>query len=254
MALYWLPQYWFAFQYAGPSGPQFASAAAYLNSIGKNPFPIEPVWTYQTAIAGNNPLLITIYTYCYAMSSWAIGFGGLYFSTRAVFAWGFDRVFPSFANKVNKKGVPVGAIVIATFGAWVWTTLNVWFPEYIRLIGYTTCVWALGWVLVGLAAIVFPYRRKDVFEKSPDVVRRKVLGLPVIVHMGWMTAIVGGFIAYATFLPAIAGYAWYSFVPFLATVVLLMAIPVVIFYAYYFYRTRIGKIPMNVQFKEIPPD
>jgi len=252
MALYWLPQYLFLFEIGGRD---FTSASAYLFQIGKNPFIIEPVWTYMTAIASNNPLLTTIYTYTYAMASWAIGFGGLYFSTRAVFAWGFDRVFPEFVNKVNKRGVPVGAIAVATFGAWVWTTLNVWFPQYIRLIGYTTCVWAIAWVILGIAAIAFPYRRKEVFQKSPDVVRRKVLGLPVIVHMGWMTVVVGGFIAYATFLPAITGTnVWYSFTPFLTTVLTLMLIPVVIFYGYYLYRTRVGKVRMDIQFKEIPPD
>lgn len=164
-------------------------------------------------------------------------------------------MFPAFANKVNSRGVPVGAVIIATLGGWLWTTANVWFPQFIRLIGYTTCVWALAWVILGCAAIAFPYRRKDVFEKSPNVVRRRILGLPLIVHLGWMTVAIGAFIAYATFLPALSGVnVWYSFTPFVATVALLMLTPVVIFYSYYFYRKRVGKIPMEIQFKEIPPD
>jgi amino acid transporter len=252
MALYWLPQYLFVFELGGR---EFTTASAYLFQIGKNPFIVEPEWLYLTAIAGNNPALLTIYDIGYMVSSWAIGFGALWFSTRAIFAWGFDRVFPSFANKVNSRGVPVGAVVIATLGGWLWTTANVWFPQFIRLIGYTTCVWALAWVILGFAAIAFPYRRKDIFDKSPDVVRRKALGLPLIVHMGWMTVIIGAFIAYATFLPAITGTnVWYSFTPFVATVTMLMLIPVAIFYAYYFYRKRVSKIPMDIQFKEIPPD
>jgi amino acid transporter len=252
MALYWLPQYLFVFELGGR---EFTTASSYLFQIGKSPFIVEPEWLYLTAIAGNNPLLLTIYDIGYMVSSWAIGFGSLWFSTRAIFAWGFDRVFPSFASKVNNRGVPVGAVVIATLGGWLWTTANVWFPQFIRLIGYTTCVWALAWVIVGFAAISFPYRRKDIFDKSPDIVRRKFLGLPLIVHMGWMTVAIGAFIAYATFLPAITGTnVWYSFTPFVATVMLLMLIPIVIFYSYYFYRKQVGKVRMDIQFKEIPPD
>jgi amino acid transporter len=252
MALYWVPQYILVFELGGR---EFTTASSYLFQIGKNPFIVEPEWLYLTAIAGNGSPLLTVYDIGYMMSSWAIGFGGLYFSTRAVFAWGFDRVFPSLANKVNSRGVPVGAVAVATIGSLIWATLQVWFPQYVRLLGFTTCVWAIAWVLLGIAAIAFPYRRKDIFQKSPDVVRRKILGLPLIVHMGWMTVVVGAFVAYATFLPAITGTnIWYSFYPFLTTVLALMLAPVLIFYAYYYYRTRVGKVRMDIQFKEIPPD
>jgi len=252
MVLYWLPQYLFLFEIGGHD---FTTASGYLFQIGKNPFIIEPVWTYMTAIASNSPILTTIVTYTFVASDWAVGFGGMYFSTRAIFAWGFDRVFPSFANKVNSRGVPVGAVVIATIGAFIWTTLEVWFPQYLRLLGYTTTVWALAWVILGIAAVVFPYRRRDIFQKSPDIVRRKVLGLPVIVWTGLMTIVIALYITWATFVPAISGVnVWYSFYPFLEVVLCLMLIPVGIFYGYYFYRTRIGKVRMDIQFKEIPPD
>jgi amino acid transporter len=252
MVIYWLPQYLVLFEVGGHD---FTTASGYLFQIGKNPFIIEPVWTYMTAIASNNPWMTIIVTYTFAASCWAVGFGGLYFSTRAIFAWGFDRVFPSFANRVNSRGVPVGAVAVATFGCLVWSTLEVWFPQYLRLIGFTTTVWALAWVILGVAAMAFPYRRKDIFLKSPDIVRRKALGLPVIVHMGWMTILISAYIVYATFIPAISGVnIWYSFYPFLTTVIILMLIPVGIFYGYYYYRTRVGKVRMDIQFKEIPPD
>ena len=110
----------------------------------------------------------------------------------------------------------------------------------------------VGWVLLGLAAIVFPYRRKAIFQKSPDIVRKKIAGLPVIVYMGILTIIIGGAIAWATFVPALNGLT--AFYPFVLTVVSCVVAPVIIFYAYYFYRTKFGKVPMNIQFKEIPPD
>jgi amino acid transporter len=249
MVVYWFPQYYIAFQYPGSA---FASASAYLDMIGKNPYVVEPVWSYVAAFATNNPWLVTLEAWAFWASDWAIGFGSLFFSTRAVFAWSFDRVFPSFASAVDKRGNPWGAVLIATIGCEIWTILNVYLPQYIKIVGYSVTIWMVGWVLLGLAAIVFPYRRKAIFQKSPDIVRKKIAGLPVIVYMGILTIIIGGAIAWATFVPALNGLT--AFYPFVLTVVSCVVAPVIIFYAYYFYRTKFGKVPMNIQFKEIPPD
>lgn len=249
MVIYWLPQYYIAFQYPGSA---FTSASAFLDMNGKNPFLVEPVWSYTAAFATTNPWLVTIEAWAFWASDWAIGFGSLFFSTRAVFAWGFDRVFPSFASAVDKRGNPWGAVLIATIGCEIWTALNVYLPQYIKVVGYSVTVWMVGWLLLGLAAVLFPYRRKDVFEKSPDVVRRKVLGLPTIVYMGILTIIISVVVAWGTFVPALAGVT--AFMPFVTTVVSCCVAPIIIFYAYYFYRTRVGKVRMDIQFKEIPPD
>ena len=249
MAVYWFPQYYLVFEYAGR---EFTSASAFLNIIGQNQFIIEPTWTYHVAFATKNPTLVAIQAWAFWLSDWAIGFGALFFSTRAVFAWGFDRVFPSLANRVDKRGSPWGAVLIATIGCEVWTFLNVYLPQYIKVVGYSVTVWAIGWVLIGIAAIVFPYRRKNIFEKSPDVVRRKVAGIPTIVYTGVLTLGIGLFMVWATFVPALSGYQ--AFWPLLTTVVICIVAPVIIFYAYYAYRTRVGKVRMDIQFKEIPPD
>jgi hypothetical protein len=107
-------------------------------------------------------------------------------------------------------------------------------------------------VLIGIAAIVFPYRKKNIFEKSPDVVRRKVAGIPTIVYTGVLTLAIGLFMVWATFVPSLSGYQ--AFWPLLTTVIICIVAPVIIFYAYYAYRTRVGKVRMDIQFKEIPPD
>ena len=73
--------------------------------------------------------------------------------------------------------------------------------------------------------------------------------------MGILTVIISLYIAWATFVPAITGNnVLYSFYPFVTTVLILMLIPVGIFYGYYYYRTKVGKVRMDIQFKEIPPD
>ena len=95
---------------------------------------------------------------------------------------------------------------------------------------------AILFLIVGLAAVLFPYRRKDIFDASPDLVRRKVGGIPVIVILGVLTIVSSLFIGYAVFLPQFSG-------PFiLNNFLLLIAVlvsPVIIYAAsYYYYKSK----------------
>ena len=74
------------------------------------------------------------------------------------------------------------------------------FTTWYSYITYTVTIWMVGWVILGVAAMVFPYVRKDIFEKSPQLVQSKFLGAPVITILGALTTIVSAVTIYATFL------------------------------------------------------
>ena len=73
------------------------------------------------------------------------------------------------------------------------------FTTWWSFITYTVTIWMVGWILLGIAAMVFPYVRKDIFEKSPQLVQSRVLGVPWITILGILT-IVAAVTVYATFL------------------------------------------------------
>ena len=110
--------------------------------------------------------------------------------------------------------------------------------------------WYIATTLVGIAAMVIPYKRRDIIEASPAAVQKKLAGVPVITILGFLTAITSGFLAYSSIWPSIYG----PVNPMFIAVALGLFVPAPIIYciAYLYYKTR--GMPLSLLHKEIPPD
>ena len=111
-------------------------------------------------------------------------------NSRLVFSLAMDRTFPAQFANVNKYGSPTWAThlqaLLAIAGVFVFT-------QSVTVILAIGAVGALMYYFIfGLAMMVFPYVRKDIFEKS--TVQWKVGEIPVMSILGLLTAIVGFFI------------------------------------------------------------
>lgn len=89
----------------------------------------------------------------------------------------------------------VGAGSIAALAAFVWI------PEFATLVGIFGFI--LGFMVVSIAAIVFPYRLPDVFESSP--VNARVGGLPWMSVVGVLSLVALGIMAWAFLTDPSAG-------------------------------------------------
>jgi amino acid transporter len=97
-------------------------------------------------------------------------------STRALLAWSFDGLLPRKLSEVSPRThTPI------------WSILLVAVLGQISLILFATGVidllvgifaWIISFCITCFAAIVFPYRRRELFEASPY--NRRVAGIPVI--------------------------------------------------------------------------
>ena len=173
----------------------YAANAAYWNSyyaVAGAPAPPVPIWPYPVMWAGflvDNHLfqavLITV------MALWFFGWAGTLFlsSTRVIFAAAFDRVLPSWAANISAtRRVPYGSlalmIVPALIVSWLYaykTTVQAFFYD-------ATAVIAITFLGTVIAAIILPWRRKDLYEASP-IARYKVAGIPLITISGAVSAI-----------------------------------------------------------------
>ncbi len=119
----------------------------------------------------------------FLVATWG-GILGLSFGpVRNLFAFAFDGLIPAWANKVSRNGSPNRAVLLA--GAIAWLVLTVaTFTTWYNYITYTVTIWMVGWLILGIAAMVFPYVRKDIFEKSPQLVQSKLLGHTCDHHSG----------------------------------------------------------------------
>jgi amino acid transporter len=168
-------------------------------------------------------------------------------STRAMLAWSFDRVFPEKMAYVNPRThtptysiILVGILGEISLIAWV---LN-WVTNISGIFG-----WIFSFILTCLAAVLFPYRRPDLFETSP--LRGRVAGVPWISVVGAL-GIVGLAVAeYAFWIDPVVGVVAWPWMKWVIPLVLLSGLA-----WYHGARYVQGRRGIRVEqvFAEIPPE
>lgn len=213
-----------------------------------------PLATYNVIFTTANPILTGISTIHFAV----IDFGGMltlaFGPVRNLFAWSFDGILPKWVNRVNRRGSPVNSVILGGAIAWIIFTINTW-TTWLAYIIHTIAIWMIGWCVFGIAGIIFPWRRKDIFEKSPEVVKKRIAGIPAISILGVVTLGVAAWGAYSALAPPIAALigGGGGMEQIVGTVAFFVIIPFILYYAAYFINKSKG-VPMDLRFKEIPPD
>lgn len=247
-------------------GADFLAGAGYYGlGYASNPLPVIPNLTLFAGILTNSPILV-----------WFIGVGviagfllvapqSIFAQSRQLFAYSFDRLLPAFVADVNDRWyTPVKAIVISAVGG------EIFLVFLSGLVGPATsgtafllysyaglAAIALTFVFVSISAILFPFRRKDIYETACPV-KRKILGVPLIVWLGTIS------LAYCL---ATIGYYTYNYLfyfgagtlaadlyfPFLEALAGLFIACVAWFFIVAWYRSKTG-LAFQKAFQQIPPE
>jgi APA family basic amino acid/polyamine antiporter len=158
--------------------------------------PPIPVWPnpamLATFLTGNRLIQIVVLL---LMSFWWLGWAGTLFlsSTRVIFAAAFDRLLPEKAAELNKNGTPVNAMLLMVLPAVLVSALYAY-----NVAGFTSITLAatqgiaIMYFGTAIAAIILPYKKKDLFEASP-IAQMKFAGVPLITIAG---LIFGGFLLF----------------------------------------------------------
>jgi len=167
--------------------------AAYWNTIyavPNAPAAPVPIWPYPIMMAG---WLVNSHLFQAAliivMGLWFFGWAGTLFlsSTRVIFAAAFDRVLPAWAANISaKRRVPYGSLVLMIVPSIVISAIYAYKPTFTSVFLDATAVLALTFLATVVAAIILPWRRKDLYEASP-VARYKIAGIPLITVVGVIT-------------------------------------------------------------------
>src|SRR5438552_9154853 len=177
-------------------GWQFYNAANAAWYAGTAPV---GTWPYPVMFAGwlvDNKLFQALLII--VMGLWFFGWAGTLFlsSTRVIFAAAFDRVLPSWAANISaKRRVPYGALVLMIVPSVVISAIYSYVPKFQSVFLDATAVLALTFLATVVAAIILPWRRKDLYDASP-VARYKVAGVPTITVVAVITAIFLAFMLY----------------------------------------------------------
>jgi APA family basic amino acid/polyamine antiporter len=143
------------------------------------------------------------------MSLWFFGWVGTVFlsSTRVVFAAAFDRVLPEKAAKVTGNGVPIVAIALMLLPSIPISYFYAYSDEFYNWTLAATEVIAITFAGSAVAALIFPWRKPQIYNASP-IAKYKVLGLPLITVAAAGFLVILGFAVYEWVTNAVYGIDW----------------------------------------------
>lgn len=167
-------------------------------------------------------------------------------ASRNFLAYSLDGLAPRKLGEVHPRfHTPVYALLLVGAGSagalWLFTHWSS-FAALVGIFGFI-----LGFAIVSVAAIAFPYRLKEVFESSP--VRWRVGGIPVMSILGAVNLVSLGAMAWAFWTDPSAGIAGHTSTKILNFAIFASGL-VIYFVAKAVQRSR--GVDVSQRFKEIP--
>ncbi len=216
---------------------------------GKTGLGFTPVFTELISALTNNWVLLILIGVGFCL--WTYAWLPIYIitTTRNMLAWAFDGLLPARIAGVDERfHSPVFAIVLSSTLGIAFLGVYAFVPNFAIISGFFGQVWT--YVLASIAAIVLPYKLKDVFEASP--VRWRLGGVPVLSILGVLSIIGMGVIEYAYLNDPNSG------ISFSAPTMLLINVGVFLsgFLFYGIVKLVRGRQGVNLAlaFAEIPPE
>lgn len=141
--------------------------------------PINPMVTALAGIMTDSVAITWIVSLGFIAWIWMWIPGVQTLAIRAMVAWSLDRVAPaSFAYISPKYHTPAVALLI-TYVFSIAFMASLAFTTYASTIIIIGVALTLGWAVTLLGGIFFPYRRKEMFNKSP-IAHQKIFGMPAM--------------------------------------------------------------------------
>jgi amino acid transporter len=223
-----------------------AVAAADPNKVG---WGFTPVFTEIVSAMTSNWLLLLLIGVGFCL--WTYAWLPIYIitTTRNILAWAFDGLLPMRVSAVDERfHSPVIAILISSSLGIIFLGIYAFDSSFATISGFFGQVWT--YMLAGIAAIVLPYKLKDVFEASP--VRWRFLGIPVLSILGVLSLIGMGVIEYAYLIDPNSGISFRA--PTMIFINVAVFLSGFVFYAIVrAVRARQG-VDLRLTFAEIPPE
>jgi amino acid transporter len=231
-------------------GRDFNNAVALLQTLEKSPLPTSGSMSFFAGIITKSAaanLLISVSTFLWFFM---MLFVMATVCVRNIFAWSFDRIAPAtLAQVTERRGAPWVATLVVVGCAECFLAaqafVGITFMNYIAL--FSVC-----FLVAGIAAIVFPYRRKELFEQAPPIVRHRIFGLPLITVAGLGNTVLFLLVLYSALtnagLSGVTGK-WFP----IAVLVGIYGAGFLVYAIVKAYRSSHG-IDLRLLYSEIPPE
>jgi basic amino acid/polyamine antiporter, APA family len=235
-------------------GTDFNNAAAYLEkNTTVNPLPVAGVLNFFAGLLTTNPVMLILMALSFFLWNYLLLFVMVTICVRNMFAWSFDQIMPVALTTVTEKSrSPSVATIVVGVIAWVLLALSIFTALFNYIFNYIA-IFAVAFWITSFAAILLPYRRRQLYEAAPDIVRRQVFGMPLITVAGVVNLVLFSIILYASFTsPALAGVGPVG-TRAIAIVFGIYVVGLVVYFVAAAIRKRQG-VDLNLLYSEIPPD
>jgi basic amino acid/polyamine antiporter, APA family len=166
-------------------GSTFINSAQFLSNSGKWTVPASPFVNLFIGIAAPHTWLAIVLGVATVGGICAIAIPTYLMATRNMLAYSFDRVLPTRLSEVNDRThTPIYAVVVVAIlmigfqAGFVFSASN-----FVVYLGASGIVVFVTFAIVGISAMVFPYRRKAMYDESP-IPKAKFGGVPTFAIVG----------------------------------------------------------------------
>jgi APA family basic amino acid/polyamine antiporter len=171
-----------------------------VNTVASNAkvytLPNQPWWITLVSSIANNGIFVAFMGITFICWAPLIVYTQIVQPVRALFAWAFDQVIPEKIATVNERThTPVFSLALIAVASIFFLYLAAYSSSFLKYVALSTIVGFPTFIMVGISAIVFPYRRRAAYEASVSNI--KLLGLPLLVYFGVgsiAAGIFGGFL------------------------------------------------------------
>lgn len=234
-------------------GTEFNNAAAFLeyDHSDINPLPVFGVLNFFAGLLTDNPVLLFFMAISFFLWFYLLLFVMVTICVRNMFAWSIDQLMPVALTKVTDKSrSPWMATVVVAILAWVLLWASIFTPLFDFIFNYIA-IFAIAFWITSFAAIMLPYRKPDLFNAAPDMVKRKVGGIPLITIAGAVNFVLFSIILYSSYtLPAFAGPVGPIAIAFVLGIYI---VGLLLYFVVAAIRRRQG-VDLSLLYSEIPPE
>lgn len=158
-----------------------------VNSVSSDPhvytLPNQPWWTTLVATIASNAVFVAFLGLTFICWAPLIVYTQIVQPVRALFAWAFDQVIPERIATVNERThTPVFSLGLIAVASIFFLYLAAYSSSFLKYVALSTIVGFPTFILIGISAIVFPYRRRASYEASVSNI--SVFGVPLLVFFG----------------------------------------------------------------------
>lgn len=212
--------------------------------------PLQGAMAYALALSGD-PITKLLIGVGVPLAFFANGLAYMLLASRVVFALSFDRLLPTRMAEVREKThSPVYAVGLVMVGVLAFSALGD-YTSLLTLFRNLVLVVIVIFIIGSVAAALLPFRRRELYERSPKILRRRWFGVPAIIVIATLSAVGNAAAAFliATKPEISGGYSWDS-------VLTLALVATVGLFAWVISRSYLRRrgVDLDLAMRELPPE